>query len=93
MDENERRRAVSLARFMWGGFYRCPTTGRILTALQGDDKALCSCGLANPRVPEERTERTGVHIVRFLSAATAEEFVDQEVAEGRLKEGVTNGVE
>ena len=37
-----RRRQVALA--MWGGFYVCPTNGRIIEALDGDDKAICRCG-------------------------------------------------
>lgn len=68
---------ADVARAMWGGFYRCPTTGRIIEALEGDDKALCSCGRSNPRVPSEETARTGVHIVRFLDVATAEDYVAQ----------------
>jgi len=63
---------------MWGGFYRCPTTGRILEQLPGDDKVLCNCGHSNPNVPQEQTERTGVHIVRFLHAATVDEYLAQE---------------
>lgn len=65
------------AAIVWGGFYRCPTTGRILEALHGDDKVLCNCGRSNPLVPVERTERTGTHIIRFLRPATAREYVDQ----------------
>lgn len=62
---------------MWGGFYRCPTNGRILEALPGDDKVMCSCRTSNPRVRSECTEVTGVHIIRFLQAATVEEYVDE----------------
>lgn len=69
---------VNLAAVLWGGFYYCPTDGRVLAALKGDDKVLCSCGKSNPRVPSERTGETGTHIVRFLETATAEEFVKGE---------------
>jgi hypothetical protein len=62
---------------MFGGFVRCPTTGRIIEFLEGDDKALCNCRTSNPKVPVERTEETGVHIVRFLERATALEYVNQ----------------
>jgi hypothetical protein len=71
---------IERALAMWGGFYRCPTTQRIITALPGDDKALCSCGCSNPRVPEERTEHTGVHIVRHLTPATVDEYLAQRVS-------------
>ena len=66
-----------LAETLWDGFYRCPNTGKILEQLPGDDKVLCSCSVSNPRVPEERTEQTGVHIVRFLRQATVDEYLDQ----------------
>jgi hypothetical protein len=78
MTEQERQRAIHTAEAMWGGFYRCPTSGRIIEALPGDDKAMCPCGRSNPNVPTERTERTGVHVVRFLKSATAAEYVDQQ---------------
>jgi hypothetical protein len=61
--DRARRRLVALA--MWGGFYYCPTTGRVIEALEGDDKAICRCGVSNPNVPTERTAETGVHILRF----------------------------
>lgn len=77
MDDVTRRRKITLAKIMWGGFYRCPTTGKILEAMVGDDKALCNCGRSNPKVPTECTERTGVHIIRFLTPATVEEYVDE----------------
>ena len=75
--ETERRRARVMAEFMWGGFVHCPTTGRVIEFLQGDDKVLCRCGQSNPRVPEEHTEQTGVHIVRFCQPATTDEYLDQ----------------
>jgi hypothetical protein len=75
--EQERQLAAQHAAAMWGGFYRCPTTGRIVEALPHDDKLICHCGRSNPKVPAEGTERTGVHIVRFLQPATALEYVDQ----------------
>lgn len=58
-------------------FHRCPNTGRVLQSTQGDDKALCSCEQPNPAVP---TEHAGCHIKRFLRAATADDFVQQEEA-------------
>ena len=69
-----RDQRVQLAKVIWGGFYRCPTTGRILEQLPGDDKVLCSCGTSNPRCP---TEHPGVHVVRFLEQTTAEAYIDE----------------
>lgn len=66
-----------LAEAMWGGFYYCPTTGRIIEALPGDDKAICSCRRSNPTVPSERTEQTWTHVVRFLTHATTDAYLDQ----------------
>lgn len=73
----QRELLIARAEALWGGFYRCPTTGRIIEAVPGDDKAVCRCGRSNPRVPDERTERTGCHIVRFMDRATAAEYVDE----------------
>jgi hypothetical protein len=77
----------TLAEIMFGGFYRCPTTGRVITALKGDDKALCPCGRSNPRVPTEETARTGVHIVRFLTAVSVGAFIDQCEADDEARRG------
>lgn len=85
MDKNDLdyqvRRGVALA--FWGGFYRCPTTGRIIEALRGDDKALCNCRTSNPAVPTEATHRTGTHIVRFLEQATVDDYLAQRDRDGR----------
>jgi hypothetical protein len=42
-------------------YYRCPNTKRIIVLTPGDDKALCSCGKRNPKVP---TEAIGHHVVK-----------------------------
>lgn len=76
MTDREYRIVMAIAT--WGGFYYCPTLGHIIEALPGDDKVLCTCRRSNPKCPAERTEQTGVHVVRFLRPATAEAFVDQE---------------
>mgnify|MGYP001569452356 CR=1 FL=1 len=81
--EREARRLN--AHLMWAGFYRCPTTGRIIEAMSGDDKVLWRCQRSNPLVPAERTAQTGTHIVRFLEAATVDEYLDQQDADA-LKE-------
>ena len=67
----------TLARIMYGGFYKCPNTGRVLGMLPGDDKVLCPCGRSNPKVPGESTARTGTHLVRFIDVAKADAFLDQ----------------
>jgi hypothetical protein len=72
--EDKRRR---LAARLFEGFYRCPTTGRILEALKGDDKVVCHCGRSNPVCPSEGTERTGTHLVRYLQSASVEDWLDQ----------------
>lgn len=69
------KRAVALA--LYAGFYYCPTTGRVIEALPGDDKALCSCGVPNPAVPTESTHRTGTHVIHFLQAASVDAYIDQ----------------
>lgn len=81
IDATERRHLVERAKIFWGAFYRCPTTNRIIECLPGDDKAICGCRKSNPNVPTECTERTGVHIVRFLTPATADEYVAQRYPE------------
>jgi hypothetical protein len=83
MTPDERDRLGIVAQSMWGGFFRCPTTGRVIEALHGDDKVLCPCGVSNPRVPTEQTHLTGVHIVRFLTEATVDEYLDQREADER----------
>lgn len=75
-----REERVEVAARLWSGFFRCPTTGRVLAALPGDNKALCSCGRSNPRVVWERTEQTATHILSFLERSTAAAFVAQEEA-------------
>lgn len=85
VSREERDVLIQRARIIWDAFYRCPTDGRIIEAMGGDDKVLCGCGVANPRCPQELTPRTGVHIRRFLTPATAEEYVDQKLAAGWFK--------
>jgi hypothetical protein len=65
------------AEIMFGRWVLCPTTGRVLDVLHGDDKVLCNCRTSNPVVPDERTNETGTHIVRFCRSATVEEWLDQ----------------
>jgi len=76
VDEHERSILIRQVQLFYAGFFKCPTTGQILEQLPGDDKVLCGCRVSNPKAPTERTEHTGTHIVRFLDAVTAEEYVD-----------------
>lgn len=80
-DEVARRRRRVVAKAMWAGFYRCPTTNRIIEAMSGDDKVLCRCGQSNPAVPTEYTALTGTHIIRFLREATVDQYLDQQDAD------------
>jgi hypothetical protein len=66
-----------LAQRLWGAFVKCPTTSRILEVLAGDDKVMCNCGRSNPAVPQEQTEQTGTHIVRFLQRVSVDEYLEQ----------------
>ena len=49
------------------GFVRCPTTGRTIQYIQGDDKAICGCDAA--------IERGGTHVVALCEVATAEDWL------------------
>lgn len=71
--------------FFGDRLFRCPTTGRVVEGFEGDDKLLCRCGRSNPRIPDERTEQTGTHIVRFLDRATPDEYLDQIAADAAAK--------
>lgn len=79
LTEEERAAIRQTAVKLYGadGFYRCPTTGQVIEALPGDDKAICGCGRSNPRCPEERTERTRTHKRRFLVSASVDDWIDQ----------------
>jgi hypothetical protein len=79
--DEARRRDRMVADLLYGAFVKCPTNGRILEVLHGDDKVLCSCGRANSRVPAEETGRTGTHIVRFCDPATVDQWLDQRAAD------------
>jgi len=73
----------SLCLVLYDGFAKCPTTGRILELLKGDDKAICYCGKSNPKVPKERNEETHTHLVRFLEPAMVDDFLSQEKLDGK----------
>lgn len=66
-----------LAEALYDGFVRCPTTGRVVEVMKGDDKVMCGCGRSNPKCQAERTEMTGTHVVAFMSRATVDEYLEQ----------------
>lgn len=70
-----------LLEMMYDGFVRCPTTGRVIEVLTGDDKVICGCGKSNPKCLLEQNERTHTHIVYFMGRATVDDFIHQEEEE------------
>lgn len=48
-------------------YVKCPTTGRTLDAIRGDDKVICNC-------PEAMT-RGGTHIVARCVPSTVEQWM------------------
>ena len=60
---------------LFAGFYRCPTTGRILEALPGDDNVACGCGTSNPRCPREGAERSFTHRIAYLEAVSVDDYL------------------
>lgn len=75
--DQERRIQRVMETVMHDRWVVCPTSGRILDVMTGDDKALCGCGRSNPRVPAERTAETGTHIARFCEPSTVDAWLDQ----------------
>jgi hypothetical protein len=70
-----RRKAIAAALC---DFFRCPTTGKVIDGLKGDDKVLCGCGETNPRVSGVgHREAPGVHIKAYLETATVDEWIAQ----------------
>lgn len=80
MNEDERAAIRYNFERLGAAFYRCPTDSRVILAMAGDDKAPCTCRRSNPEVPHERAEQTGVHHVRYLTPATADEYIQQQTA-------------
>ena len=56
-------------------YLRCPTTGKTIEGLKGDDKAMCNC-------PEAQS-RGGTHLVSMCAGST----VDQWMFEHDLTDG------
>ncbi len=63
---------------MGWSFVKCPTTGKILEVLKGDDKVICQCGKSGSKEPKGYTERSSTHFVCFCESATIEEYMSQE---------------
>ena len=68
----------AMLELSYGGFVKCPTTGKILEVLKGDDKVLCYCGKSGPREPKGYSERTHTHFVELVEKASVDEFIAQE---------------
>jgi CDGSH-type Zn-finger protein len=83
MKAQEIKVLIANAEALYGGFYRCPTTGRVVECVAGDDKVICGCGKSNPRCLHERTEQTATHVVRFLDSATSAEWVAQQYPDAK----------
>jgi hypothetical protein len=73
----DRAALIAIHQRLWGGFYQCPTTGRILECLPHDDKVVCHCGQSNLLYEWERTEVTHVHVVKYLRQMTVTDYIDQ----------------
>lgn len=67
-----------------GEFWRCPHSGKILTAMKGsDNKVLCGCGKtagAVDLIGMPFDDAPGTHFKRFLRSATADDYIRQEEA-------------
>ena len=48
-------------------YVKCPTTGKTLDGMRGDDKVICNCPLA--------ISRGGTHIVAQCEQSTIEQFM------------------
>ena len=62
-------------------YVKCPTTGKILEVMEGDNKVVCFCGKSNPRYPGEDNQRNHTHFVRFLEKVSVDDFNRQEEKE------------
>lgn len=48
-------------------YLKCPTTGRTIDAIRGDDKVICNCPAA--------LQRGGTHLVSQCQASTVEKYM------------------
>lgn len=78
--DREARRALLLTM---SDFHRCPTTGRVIEGMKGDDKVVCGCGKSSPKV-RESIQGVVHHIKRCMEPATVDEYLDQEYRERGL---------
>lgn len=66
-------------------YWKCPNTGRIIWGSSTDNKARCTCGKANPNLPNPNvTEVHGpltLHFKFALEKATEEEYIAQRKAD------------
>lgn len=73
-------------------YFRCPTNGRVIQGSDHDDKVLCVCGKTNPKLLEvspksiEVHKLVTVHVKRWLSPATVDEYLEQKDRDEAVKE-------
>lgn len=53
----------------FSNYVLCPTTGRTIEGVKGDDKVICNCGPA--------MERGGTHIVSLCRPSTVEQWMKE----------------
>lgn len=60
-------------------FWKCPTTGRIISSSKDDNKVSCSCGVKNPASMNctEVVDGMTLHFKFALKSATAGEMAKQ----------------
>jgi len=60
-------------------FWKCPTTGRVISSTKGDNKASCDCGVKNPASMNctEIVDGMTLHFKFALKPATAIEMAKQ----------------
>jgi translation initiation factor 2 beta subunit (eIF-2beta)/eIF-5 len=50
-------------------YVECPTTGRTIDGMKGDDKVICNCKAA--------AERGGTHVVALCKTSTVERYMQE----------------
>jgi hypothetical protein len=84
----QRRKVYSIG----SEYFRCPTSGRVIQGDNHDDKVLCGCGRTNPALlvaspkSNEVHERVTVHVKRFLTPATVDEYLEQKDREQAIED-------
>lgn len=88
----ERREYRRKVYSMGSDFWRCPATNRVLQGHDHDDKVLCGCGSTNPKLiaasPKSVEVHGGVtvHVKKYLTPATVDDFIEQKDREEAMRE-------